>query len=185
MLRVIAVLESTASGSAPQDVALLLLRLVFGLFLVPHGLNKAFGRGGTAATANWFASIGMRWPRTQARLAAAVEIVAGAMFAAGLLLPLAAAGMVGVMVVAIVVAHRRVGFFIFKPGQGWEYTASIVAAAVAVAVAGPGRWSIDHAIGITSSTWGGPWASGVIAAALGAAVAAAQLAVCYRPERAR
>ena len=33
------------------------------------------------------------------------------------------------MTVAIVVAHWKVGFFIFKPNQGWEYCASIAVTA--------------------------------------------------------
>ena len=110
------------------DAGLLLLRTVFGLFLFYHGYNKFFGPGGLAGTARWFDSIGMRWPRWQARLAATTEVGSGVLLALGLLTPLAAAGMIGVMTVAIVVAHWKVGFFIFKPNQGWEYCASIAVA---------------------------------------------------------
>ena len=53
--------------------------------------------------------------------------------------------MIGVMTVAIVVAHWKVGFFIFKPNQGWEYCASIAVTAFVIAMIGPGRWSLDHA----------------------------------------
>ena len=60
------------------------------------------------------------------------------LIALGLLTPLAAAGMIGIMVVAIVVAHWKVGFFIFKPNQGWEYCASIAVAAFCIATIGPG-----------------------------------------------
>ena len=74
----------------------------------------------------------MRWPRWQARLAATTEVGAGVLLAVGLLTPLAAAGVIGVMIVAIVVAHWKVGFFIFKEGQGWEYCASIAVAAGSV-----------------------------------------------------
>lgn len=167
------------SGHAPFDLALLVLRLVIGLFFVAHGANKIIG--GLDGTAKWFAGIGMKWPALQARLAAGTEIAAGLMFAAGLLLPLSAAGIVGVMIVAIVVAHLKAGFFVFAPGQGWEYCATIVTVAVAVAIVGPGRWSLDHLVDITADTWGGMWASGLIAAALGCVAAAAQLAVSYRP----
>ena len=52
------------------------------------------------------------------------------------------------MVVAIVVAHWKVGFFIFKPNQGWEYCASIAVAAFCIATIGPGEWSLDHAFDI-------------------------------------
>ena len=161
------------------DAGLLMMRVVFGLFLAFHGYNKFFGPGGLGGTAKWFGSIGMRWPNWQARLAATTEMGSGAMIAAGLLTPLAAAGMIGVMTVAIVVAHWKVGFFIFKPNQGWEYCASIAVTAFVIAMVGPGRWSLDHAIGIT---WHG-WTGAIIAAVVGLGGAALQLAVSYRLER--
>ncbi len=60
------------------------------------------------------------------------------LMALGLLTALAAAGMIGVMIVAIVVEHWKVGFFIFKPNQGWEYCASIAVTAFVIAMVGPG-----------------------------------------------
>ncbi|MFI0525700.1 MAG: DoxX family protein, partial [Ilumatobacteraceae bacterium] len=82
------------------DVGLLVLRAVFGVFLAYHGYNKFAGPGGLKGTTGWFGSIGMKWPAWQARLAATTEVGAGVLLAAGLLTPLAAAGVIGVMVVA-------------------------------------------------------------------------------------
>jgi putative oxidoreductase len=165
----------------PADLALLVVRLVFGLFLAAHGYNKVFGGGGLAGTARWFGSIGMRWPQLQARLAAFTELGAGLLFAAGLLTPLGAAGMIGVMTVASYAAHRG-NFFVFK--EGWEYTASIAVAAWAVATIGPGDISVDHAVGLDWEAWDG-WIGAVIAGVVGVAGAAAQLAICYRPQPAK
>jgi len=166
----------------PQlDVGLLVLRLVFGPFLAYHGYNKVFGPGGLDGTTKWFRSIGMKWPRWQARLAATTEIGAGLLFAAGLLTPLAAAGIIGVMLVAIVTEHWKVGFFIFKPNQGWEYCASIAVVALVVGTIGAGRWSIDNAADLHFAGWWG----GAIAATVGIAAALVQLAVSYRPEARR
>ena len=166
----------------PQfDLGLLVLRVVFGLFFAYHGYNKMFGKGGIKGTVGWFASIGMKWPGAQARIAAVTEMGAGVLLAAGLLTPLAAAGIIGVMVVAIVVAHWKVGFFVFLPNQGWEYCASIAIAAWVVATVGPGRYSLDHAFG-----WVGEptaWAGAIVAAVLGVGAAVVQLLVSYRPER--
>jgi putative oxidoreductase len=162
------------------DVALLVLRVTFGVFFALHGLNKV--RNGLAGTAGWFASIGMKWPMWQARMAAATEITAGLGLAAGLLTPLAAAGMVGVMVVAAWVAHRKSGFFIFNEGGGWEYTASIAVAAVFVGTVGPGRWSLDHALGISLHTWLSGWGGALIAAGFGVVAGVVQLLVCHRPQ---
>lgn len=157
------------------DAALFLLRAVFGLFFAYHGVNKV--RGGLAGTARWFGGIGMRWPLWQARIAATTEIGAGVLLAAGLLTPLAAAGVIGVMLVAIVVAHWKVGFFIFLPDQGWEYCASIAVTVLVIATIGPGRWSLDHAIGWDWQSWTGA----VIAFVAGVGGAVAQLFICYRP----
>jgi putative oxidoreductase len=161
------------------NAGLLILRAVFGLFLAYHGYNKFFGPGGIDGTTRWFAGIGMRWPHLQARLAAMTELGSGLLMAFGLLTPLAGAGMIGLMTVAIVVEHWKVGFFIFKPNQGWEYCASIAVTAFVIAMVGPGRWSLDHALGIN---WHG-WTGAVIAAVVGVGSAVTQLAISYRPTK--
>jgi len=79
------------------NAGLLILRVIFGLFLAYHGYNKFFGPGGLAGTARLFESIGMRRPHWQARLAATTEVVSGVLLAAGMLTPLAAAGMIGMV----------------------------------------------------------------------------------------
>lgn len=161
------------------DTALLVLRIVFGVFLALHGLNKV--RGGLDGTARWFGGIGMRAPGLQARAAAATEIGAGLALAVGFLTPLAAAGMVGVMVVATWVAHRKIGFFVFHEGQGWEYTVSIAVVAAFVGTVGPGRASLDHALGIDLHTALGGWSGAVIAVGLGLAAGIVQMLAFYRP----
>lgn len=165
------------SGLDQLNVGLLLLRLCLGLFLAYHGYNKVFGGGGLAGTAGWFGSIGMKWPKWQARAAAATEIAAGLMLAAGLLTPLASAGVIGIMVVAIVVAHAKVGFFVFLPNQGWEYCATIAIGAAAVGIMGPGDWSLDNSFDLVASGWTGA----VIALAVGIGGAVLQLLSSYRP----
>jgi putative oxidoreductase len=165
----------------PVDLALAVLRVTFGVGLAYHGWNKIFGGGGLTGTARWFGAIGMRWPTVQARLAAGTEIGAGLLFAAGLLTPFAAAGVIGVMLVALWVAHRNKGFFIFTEGQGWEYTAAIAVVAWAVGTIGPGEYSLDHAVGLTDTWTPGEWTGLVITTLVGVGGALAQLAVSYRP----
>jgi putative oxidoreductase len=157
------------------DLALLVLRLGFGVGFAAHGYAKVFGPGGLAGTSGWFDSIGMRWPSVQARLSAATEIIAGLLFAAGLMTPLAAAGMIGVMTVAFWAVHRGSGFLVVR--GGWEFVAAVAIVAWAVATIGPGRFSLDNALDIE---WTG-WSGAVVAAVLGIASGATQLAVCYRP----
>ncbi len=165
------------------DLALLVLRVVFGLTMAYHGSNKFFGAGGLAGTTGWFGSIGMKWPKLQARLAATTEVGAGVLLAVGLFTPLAAAGMIGLMVVAIVVAHWKNGFFIFKQGQGWEYCMSIAVASWAIGAMGAGEWSLDHAFDIEWTAWDG-WIGAVVAGVLGVGGGLAQLAISYRPAKA-
>lgn len=161
------------------DFALLVLRVAFGLMLCAHGYNKVFGGGKLPGTARWFASMGLKWPQWQARMAAATEIGSGLLLAFGLATPLAAAGFIGLMIVAIVVDHRKNGFFVFRPGEGWEYCASIAVVAFAIGTIGAGKYSIDHAINKDVQGWTGA----VIALALGVGGAAAQLAFSYRPTK--
>ena len=153
------------------------MRVFFGLSLAYHGYNKVFGPGGLEGTARWFGSIGMKWPIWQARIAAATEIGSGLLLAVGLATPLAGAGFIGIMLVAIVVAHWANGFFVFKPGQGWEYCASIAVVAWVIATIGAGKYSIDHVIHKDVQNWTGALIAGV----LGVGGAISQLAVSYRP----
>jgi len=96
----------------------------------------------------------------------------------GFLTPLAAAGVVGVMVVAFVTNHRPNGFFIFRPGEGYEYVLNLAVAATALAGIGAGRWSIDGQLELDLAGLKGF----VIVAVLGVGGAALLLATSWRPQ---
>jgi putative oxidoreductase len=163
-----------------MDAALLILRVLIGATMIIHGLNHAFGGGRIAGAARWFESLGLRHGKVQAVMSAGVEVAGGLGMAVGFLTALSAAALIGVMLVAGVTAHRKNGFFIFR--DGYEYVLFIAVASLVPAVAGPGRASIDHAIGIAVSGWPGA----ALAAGLGVAGGAALLGATYRPpERAR
>jgi putative oxidoreductase len=164
------------------DLALLALRVTVGAVMIAHGYNHIWGPGTITGTAQWFESIGMKPPLLQAWLASITELGAGAMLVVGLLTPLASAGVIGVMAVAWIVAHRTNGFFIFKPGQGWEYVMVLLLVAVAIATLGPGAWSLDEALDLTDDLTG--WAGLFLSLAAGLGGATALLATCWRePER--
>jgi putative oxidoreductase len=157
------------------DAALLILRIGVGLVILAHGINHARGR---ERTTKWFASIGFRSPGVQWFLSTASEIGVALLLIAGALTSLAAAGLVAVMFVAFWSVHRSNGFFIFRPGEGWEYVAILALTGVVIAVAGPGEASADHALDLASKLDG--WiGAGLIAGALAAAIA--QLALFFRP----
>ena len=47
------------------------------------------------------------------------------------------------MLVAFITNHMKNGFFIFRPGEGYEYVMTLTLVAVAIGTIGPGQWSID------------------------------------------
>jgi putative oxidoreductase len=159
-----------------KDVASLVLRAAIGGTLVAHGVRHARSLDGTA---RWFGSIGFREPRLQATASAVVEVGAGAALIAGAATPLAASAVVGTMAVAARSVHVPNGFFI--TGEGYEYVLNLSAASVALAAIGPGRLSIDRLLGIDHKLT--PVQRAALAAGLGLAAAAAQLAVFWeRPQ---
>ena len=132
-----------------MDLGLLILRVVFGLTLTAHSVEKLFGwfgGPGIAGTAQMMEQLGFRPPRLQAVVACLVEGGAGLALAAGLLTPLAAAAFISVMFVATVSVHLSKGFFI--QNGGFEYTLALGAGALAVAFTWPGAISADAALGI-------------------------------------
>jgi putative oxidoreductase len=147
-----------------MTIGLLILRLVFGITLVAHAVQKLFGwfgGGGIAGTAPLMEKLGFRPGRLQAVLAGLVEAGGGLLLAAGLFSPLAAAMIIAVMLVASVTVHFANGFFVQK--GGYEYNLTLAAGALALAFTGPGALSLDAALGIA---WSGPvW--GMTALALG------------------
>ena len=128
------------------DAAMLVLRLALGLIMFMHGYNHFFDGGRLPGAGRWFDSLGIRPGILHAWVVAMVEVVSGVLLGAGLFTPLAAAGAVGVLGVALIVVHRKNGFFVLK--EGYEYAGLIIVVASMIGVIGPGEWSLDHAIGI-------------------------------------
>jgi putative oxidoreductase len=159
------------------DIAALVLRASIGGTMIAHGWNHAFGGGRLKGTAGWFESIGIRPGRVHALLATLTEIGAGVMLLLGLLNALATAAVIGTMTVALVANHIRNGFFIFRPGEGYEYVLMIILVAAGLGALGAGRVSLDHLIGVDLDGWTGL----LIAVVAGGGGAALLLAACWRP----
>jgi putative oxidoreductase len=170
---------SLTAGST--NFALLVLRVgLAGVFLA-HGVNHVFGGGKIHGTARWFESLGMKPGHLHAWTASATEVGAGVLLVAGFLTPIAAAGVVGTMLVAWITNHLKNGFFIFRPGEGWEYVATLTLVAVVVGTLGPGSWSVDGHVSALQDLWG--WPGFAIAAGGGAFGAAGLLLTFWRPEQ--
>ena len=163
------------------NMALLIARVVLGAVFLAHGINHIYGGGKIEGTGRWFHSLGMRPGILHAWMASLVEIGAGGLLVLGLLTPLAGAGVVGVMLVAWITNHRGNGFFIFRPGEGWEYVMVLTAMGVVVGTIGPGQWSIDGHVSALQDLWG--WPGFGISLGAGALGAAGLLAVYWRPEK--
>jgi putative oxidoreductase len=159
------------------SAGLLILRVTVGIVMLAHGYNHVFRGGKIAGTGRWFASLGMRPGVLHAWLASLTELGAGTMLVLGLFTPLAAAGVVGVMLVALLINHRKNGFFIFRPGEGWEYVWTLCMCGLAIGALGAGEWSLDDALDID---WTG-WTGLAIAALAGGGGALLLLAVFWRP----
>lgn len=159
----------------PDAVVLLVLRIVVGIILIAHGYNHWMGGGRIAGTAGWFSSLGLRHGRLQAIASIVTEIGAGVLLIVGLFTPLAAAAVVGVMLVAGLLWHRKHGFFIFK--EGYEYVLLLGVVAVVLGVVGPGTISLDRALGFETLGWTGLG----VTVGLGVAATAGLLVATYRP----
>jgi putative oxidoreductase len=160
------------------NLGLFILRVATGGMIFMHGYNHFFGGGRLPGAGRWFDSLGIKPGLFHAWVTASVESGAGVLLVAGFLTPLAAAGVVGIMMVALIVVHSKNGFFITK--EGWEYVGYISAACAAIGVLGPGEWSVDHAIGWTDvhGGWGLALSFG-----LGLVSALGLLAVFWRPPK--
>ena len=126
----------------------LVLRATLGGYFVGHGMQKLagwFGGAGPEGTGQHFEQIGLRPGRESALLAGAAEAGGGSLLALGLFTPAAVSMLTGVMTNAIRHVHRQNGLWVTDGGV--EYPAVILAALAALADSGPGRFSLDEALG--------------------------------------
>jgi putative oxidoreductase len=161
------------------NAGLLILRVIVGIVMFAHGYNHVFRGGKIEGTGRWFESLGMKPGKLHAWLASLTELAVGPMLIFGFLTPLAAAGVVGVMFVALITNHLKNGFFIFRPGEGYEYVLTLACVGLSIGAIGAGEWSIDDAIDLD---WTG-WTGLAITAVAGIGGALLLLAVFWRPEK--
>ena len=163
-----------------MNTALLVLRLVPGLLLMGHGLQKLvppgyspplLHAGGHRATGGGFEQLGIRPSVAAAVLAGTAELVAGFTLAAGLLTPVGTILVGAVMTTAILTAHARNG--IWNAEGGFEFPLLLLAVSFVITALGAGSYSIDSWAGVDN--WAGirwsisPVAQAAIALAIGVA----------------
>ncbi|MEA2574251.1 MAG: putative oxidoreductase [Chloroflexia bacterium] len=128
---------------------LLVLRVIFGALMAGHGAQKLFGwfgGHGVKGTAGWLESMGMKPGKPWALLAGGSEFGGGVLTALGFLNPLGPLASIGAMGMAAVKVHS--GKPIWVTSGGAELPLTNMAIALAIGVAGPGKFSTDCALGI-------------------------------------
>jgi len=136
------------------NLAVLILRAVLGLLLAGHGSQKLFGHfngPGLEGTSGFLETLGMRPGRPWAYLAGLSEFGGGVLTVLGFLNPLGPLAVIGAMAMAWATAHR--GQPIWATEGGAELPLTNIAAATAIMLNGPGKYSLDRALGTRLPGW--------------------------------
>lgn len=147
-----------------MDIGLLIIRIALGGAMFLQGAAKLtwYGRRGTA---EYFESVGLRPPALLAVVAGVTEVGAGIFFGVGFATPIAAAGLIAVLVSAVAVKAPN-GYW--NTGDGFEYPLLAGFVVAATAFSGPGAVSVDALLG---------WATPSTLTGIGATVAGIAAAV--------
>lgn len=141
----------------------MILRAGLGGLLAGHGAQKLFGSfngPGLEGTSGFMEMLGLRPGRPWAILAGVSEFGGGVLTVLGLFNPLGPVSVIGSMAMATATAHRGKPIWVTEGGA--ELPVTNIAASTALILSGPGKYSLDRALGIRLPVW--------IAAPLGLAV---------------
>ena len=138
-----------------DNIAGLIARIVLGIVILPHGLQKLlgmFGGAGFSKTIEFFVSTGM--PSFVAFLIIIAESFGALSLILGFLARFSAAAITLIMLGAIFMVHRANGFFMNwfgnQQGEGFEYHILAIGLGLIVIVVGAGKASIDLALSKSS-----------------------------------
>lgn len=126
------------------ELGIFILRLVIGLLYIGHGSQKLFGwfgGKGLQATARGYESLKLRPAKLWAVLAGLSEFLGGLGLALGFFTPVAAALIIGVMVMAILKVHLPKG--LWNQNGGYEYPLVNLLLAAFIGLFGPGAYALD------------------------------------------
>ena len=135
-----------------ECVSPLILRVLLGIVMFPHGAQKVLGWFGGAGFTTTLASFSdkMHIPAAIAILAILTEFFGPIALFLGFLTRLAALAIAFDMLVAALLVHVHSGFFMNwlgkQKGEGLEYDLLLWAIALALIIQGAGRFSVDRVI---------------------------------------
>lgn len=134
-----------------QGIVGLIARVMLGIVILPHGLQKlvgAFGGFGFSATVDYFSSIGI--PSIIGVLIVLGESLGALALIAGFLTRFTALSINIIMLGAIFIAHLPNGFFMnwlgTLQGEGFEYHLLALGLGIISVILGGGKWSVDNII---------------------------------------
>lgn len=124
------------------SAALAVLRGIVGTVFVAHGAQKlfVFGFGGVIGA---FEGMGVPLAGVAGPAVALLEFVGGLALIAGLFTRYAAVGLGATMIGAMALVHFPAGFFM---PNGMEFTLTLFGGVLALAVAGPGTFSLEAVV---------------------------------------
>lgn len=123
-------------------LGLAMLRVVVGTVFVAHGAQKLFVFG-FAGVAEAFAGIGVPFAAVAGPAVALAEFLGGLALIVGYFTRVVGIALAGVMLGAMLFVHLPAGFFL---PNGIEFVLTLLAASAALAVTGPGAFSLDARI---------------------------------------
>lgn len=140
------------------DSTLTFMRLILGIVFFAHGAQKAlgwFGGYGFSGTMGFFTSQ-MHLPAPLAFLAICAEFLGGLGLILGFLTRIAAFGVAVNMLVAVLMVHMHIAFFMNwagnQKGEGYEFHLLALALAIPIMIRGAGAFSVDRVLTNTSAT---------------------------------
>jgi putative oxidoreductase len=135
----------------------LILRVALGGLMAGHGAQKlfgSFGGPGMEGTSGFMEMLGLQPGKPWAYMAGLSEFGGGALTLLGFLNPLGPVGVIGSMAMATTKAHWGKPIWVTEGGA--ELPVTNIAAATALIVGGPGKYSLDRAFGLRLPGWLAP-----------------------------